>query len=79
MGNTGSGYVEEAFEIGVDESVPIFICNRSSGYGGRIYARAVEYMVDVAVLLDDGINEVVASFRGTNVKGGDEVVSLVTQ
>lgn len=48
MGQASAGDNEDAFEVCVDEFVPVHVRCRFQGDGGRVYASAVEDVVDTA-------------------------------
>lgn len=51
MWDAGAGDVEHAFEVGVDEFVPVGVCDVGGGVVCGVYAGAVEDVVDSAVFV----------------------------
>lgn len=79
MRDAGPRYIKIAFEVRGQEFVPVLVGNGSGLERSGVHACAVEDMVYFAVLLDNGINEGIAGFRGTDVEGGGKVISPSTE
>lgn len=70
VGQHGTGHEEDAFEVGVDELVPVGVGGVFEGDAGWIYARAVEYVVYLAELRKGGVD------KGLYVGCGADIDSL---
>lgn len=79
MWDAGAGDVEHAFEVCVDEFIPVFVCHFGGGRDGGVYPCTVEDVGYAGVFGDYGVDESVAGGGRGDIERGGEVRAWVAE